>query len=79
MEEPIRAEVFGAERLEQHAASLAAADRIADGSIRGRNLLRGVRDNGRVLLDAYHSIVEAVGAKREITLAEEWFLDNFHV
>jgi len=28
---------------------------------------------------AYHDVVEAVGAKREITLAEEWFLDNFHI
>ncbi len=79
MEEPIRAELFGAERLEQHGESLAAANRVTEKPIRGRDLLPRVRDNGRVLLDAYHSIVEAVGAKREITLAEEWFLDNFHV
>ena len=79
VEEPIRAELFGAERLEQHAESLAAADRITEKPIRGRDLLPTVRYNGRVLLAAYHSIVEAVGAKREITLAEEWFLDNFHV
>ncbi|MDH3213975.1 MAG: protein ndvB, partial [Myxococcales bacterium] len=79
VEEPIRAELFGAERLEQHAESLAAADRITEKPSRGRDLLPRVRDNGRVLVDAYHSIVEAVGAKREITLAEEWFLDNFHV
>jgi cyclic beta-1,2-glucan synthetase len=79
VEEPIRAELFGAERLEQHAESLAAADHLTEKPIRGRDLLPGVRDNGRLLLEAYHSIVEAVGAKREITLAEEWFLDNFHV
>jgi cyclic beta-1,2-glucan synthetase len=77
--EPIRAELFGPERLEQHAESLAAADRITERRIRRQDLLLRVRDNGQVLLDAYHGIVDAVGAKREITLAEEWFLDNFHV
>jgi cyclic beta-1,2-glucan synthetase len=79
VEEPIRAELFGPERLEQHAESLAAAEHITDKPVRGRDLLRRVSDNGRVLLDAYHSIVEAVGAKSEITLAEEWFVDNFHI
>ena len=75
----IRSEVFGAERLEQHAESLAAAVRVTGNPIRGRDLLPRVGDNGRALLDAYHNVVEAVAAKREITLAEEWFLDNFHV
>ncbi len=78
-EQPIRAELFGVERLEQHAESLAATDRLTDKSNRGRDLLPGVRENGRILVEAYHSIVEAVGERREITLAEEWFLDNFHV
>ena len=76
---PIRAEVFGAERLEQHAASLAAGVRVTEKPTRGRDLLPRVHDNGRALLDAYHNVVEAVAAKHEITLAEEWFLDNFHV
>ena len=79
VEEPIRAEVFGAERLEEHAASLAAAVRITEKPTRGRPLLPRVRDNRRALLNAYHDVAEAVAAKREITLAEEWFLDNFHV
>ena len=77
--EPIRAELFGMERLEQHAESLAAAERTSGRPSKGRDLLPRVRDNGRVLLTSYHDIVEAVGAKSEITLAEEWFLDNFHV
>jgi len=79
VDEPIRAEIFGPERLEQHAESLAAADRVTEKPSRGRDLLPRVRDNGRALLDAYRSSVEAAGAKREVTLAEEWFLDNFHV
>jgi cyclic beta-1,2-glucan synthetase len=78
-EEPIRAELFGIERLEQHGESLAAAVRTTDKPARGRKLLPRVRENGRALLAAYRNIVEAVGEKREITLAEEWFLDNFFV
>jgi cyclic beta-1,2-glucan glucanotransferase len=78
-EEPIRAELFGIERLEQHAESLAAAERTTQRPTKGRSLLARVRENGRVLLDAYHDVVKAVGEKSEITLAEEWFLDNFHV
>ncbi len=76
--EPIRAELFGIERLEQHAQSLATAGKTSE-IRKGRDLLPRVRENGRVLLAGYHDIVAAVGAKSEITLAEEWFLDNFHV
>jgi cyclic beta-1,2-glucan synthetase len=79
LDEPIRAEIFGIERLEQHAKTLAASVRVAEKAARGLDLLPRVRENGQVLLAAYHDIVEAVGAASEITLAEEWFLDNFHV
>src|SRR5438093_46543 len=78
-EEPIRAELFGIERLEQHAESLAAAHRTTGKPSRGRNLLPRVRENAHVLLAAYRSIAETVLAKREITPAAEWILDNFHV
>jgi cyclic beta-1,2-glucan synthetase len=78
-EEPIRAELFGIERLEQHAESLAEAERATEKPTRGRDLLPRVRDNARELVAVYHDVIEAVGAKSEITLAEEWFLDNFHV
>ena len=78
-EEPIRAELFGIERLEQHAESLAAAERTTREPTKGRSLLSRVRENEHVLLAAYRDVVEAVGRKSEITLAEEWFLDNFHV
>jgi hypothetical protein len=36
-EEPIRAELFGIERLEEHAESLAAAHHSAEKSLKGRN------------------------------------------
>jgi len=79
-EEPIRAEIFGVERLEQHAESLAAAAGIEQRPAKSAwRLLSRVRANESVLLAAYHDVVKAVGAGIEITLAEEWFLDNFHV
>jgi cyclic beta-1,2-glucan synthetase len=78
-EQPIRAEIFGVERLEEHAESLAAAQRTTDKPSRGRQLLPRVRENGRVLVAAYRNIVEAVQSKREIAPAEEWLLDNFFV
>jgi len=79
VEQPIRAEVFGIERLQQHAESLAAAQPTADERFKGRALLPRVRENGRVLLAGYRNIVEAVRQKNQITQAEEWLLDNFHV
>src|SRR5213594_2055170 len=78
-EEPIRAELFGIERLEQHAESLAAAHRTTEKTLRGRNLIPSVRENARVLLAAYRNIAATVLAKHEITPAAEWILDNFHV
>ncbi len=79
VELPISAEVFGIERLEQHAESLAAAQPTADDPSKGRALLPRVRENGQVLLAGYRNIVEAVREKSQITQAEEWILDNFHV
>jgi len=79
VEQPIRAEVFGIERLEQHAESLAAAQPTADEQANERRLLPRVRENGKVLLAGYRNISEAVRQKQHITQAEEWILDNFHV
>lgn len=77
IEAPIRAELFSVERLEQHAASLAAAQSTVSG--KGRPLVARVRDNGRVLLDAYRAVVEAIDDDRAIVPAAEWLVDNFHV
>jgi cyclic beta-1,2-glucan synthetase len=78
-EEPIRSELFGVERLEQHGASLAQSQRVTDKSKTGRPLLVRVEDNGRVLRDASRAIAEAVTDERWITPAAEWLLDNFYV
>ena len=78
-EEPIRGELFGVERLEQHAESLAAAQRVTARPRRGRQLAGRLRDNGRVLHEAYSAIAKTVREERAITPAAEWLIDNFYV
>jgi len=79
IDEPIRAELFGIERLEQHALSLAAAQPVMRESREGRRLLPRVQENGRVLREAYGVIARAIREERAITPAAEWLVDNFHV
>jgi cyclic beta-1,2-glucan synthetase len=79
LEEPIRAELFGIERLEEHAQSLAAAQRVTPGAHRGRPLLPRLEDNWRVLLESYRALARAIREERAITPAAEWLVDNFHI
>ena len=79
LEEPIRAELFGIERLEQHGESLAVAQKVTAEPGKGRLLLPRVEDNGRVLREAYRSIGTAIREERAIVPAAEWLVDNFHV
>ncbi len=79
-QELISAELFGIERLEQHAESLAAAQRVTDERrARGRSLATRLRENDRVLLDAYRSVAADASDERAISPAAEWLVDNMHV
>jgi cyclic beta-1,2-glucan synthetase len=78
-EDAIRSELFGIERLEQHAQSLAASQPVHAAPTAGKSLVVRLRDNERVLLEAYRSIAAAVDAGRTVTPAAEWLLDNFHL
>ena len=78
-DEPIRAELFSVERLEQHAESLAEAQHITTRPGSGRHLAKRLRDNGRVLLEAYSATIKAIREERAITPAAEWLIDNFYV
>ena len=79
LEEPILAELFSVERLEQHARSLAAAQAVTDTPRRGQAVGPRIADNGRVLLDAYRVLARAIQDERAITPAAEWLVDNFHI
>ena len=78
-DEILRAELFSIERLEQHAASLAAAQRVTKRRITRRTLGARLRDNETVLLAAYRAIAAAIGEGRAISPAAEWLLDNYHL
>ena len=78
-EQPIRAELFSIERLEQHAGSLAAAQQVTTRRGTGRDLSKRLRDNGKVLLEAYRATAKAIREERAVTPAAEWLIDNFYV
>src|SRR4030088_3526643 len=78
-DEILRAELFSSERLEQHAASLAAAQSVAHRRSARRSLDVRLKDNESVLLAAYRAIGAAAGEGRSITPAAEWLLDNYHL
>ena len=79
LEEPIRSELFGIDRLEQHAMSLAAAQRVTAGWEPRKALLPRVEENGRVLRAANQAVADALREDRWITPAAEWLVDNFFV
>ncbi len=77
-QEPIRADLFSPERLEEHAESI-ALDRVLARGKAGRRLSPRVRDSGRVLLQCYREIAAVIRDEGATTPAAEWFVDNFHV
>jgi cyclic beta-1,2-glucan synthetase len=78
-DEILRAELFSSERLEQHATSLAAVQRVTERHLRRPSLHARLKDNESVLRAAHRAIVLAVGEGRAISPAAEWLLDNFHL
>jgi len=75
----IRSDLFGTERLEHHAISLAEAQPVADHAVRAVPLSERVRDNSTVLLSAYRYCAQALKAGQAIPPAAEWLLDNYHM
>ncbi|HSK05938.1 MAG TPA: glucoamylase family protein, partial [Acidimicrobiia bacterium] len=79
IDEPIRAELFSVERLEQHARSLADAHELSRRRGRLRPISRRLSDNGEVLLSAYRELSKAIREEALLTPAAEWLVDNFHL
>src|SRR5882672_2843598 len=77
-EQPVRAEIFSVERLEQYALTLAAQHNTVTKKGRAQ-LLPRLEDNGRKLVAAYRTLVEAIRTGRTISPAAEWLVDNFHI
>src|SRR5450756_2305122 len=79
LEEPILAELFSVERLEQHAQTLAAAQTVTDAPRRGHAVAPRIAENGRVLVASYRVLASAIKDERSITPAAEWLVDNFPI
>ena len=76
---PVREELFGIERLEQHAESLAAAQPITTRPPVVMSLHARLNDNAAVLLATYRASAVELESGRGMVPAAEWLLDNYHL
>jgi cyclic beta-1,2-glucan synthetase len=77
-EQPLRAELFGSDQMQQHGRNLAKShalhlDRLPD------RLLTRLAENERVLVEVCRLLTEVITASRQIAPAGEWLLDNFYL
>ena len=82
---PIRAELFGAQRFEQHGRSLARAQALVEDDDRPRHarerapFFPRVHENLESLRGAFDYIALISQSGRYVSPAAEWLLDNFHL
>jgi cyclic beta-1,2-glucan synthetase len=76
---PIREELFGVERLEQHAESLAAAQPVTPFPAAVLPLSARLKDSAGVLLAAYRATAAQLEQGGGVVPAAEWLLDNYHL
>ena len=76
---PVREELFGLERLERHAESLAAAQSVTPTPPNVPSLHKRFNDNAAVLLAAYRASAAELENGRSVVPAAEWLLDNYHL
>ena len=77
--EPVRGELFGAERLEQHARSLADAQPVSKSRTRDGRLAARLADNATFLLQANRALAKSAEDGHHDTPAAEWLADNYHL
>jgi len=77
-EAPLRSELFSADQMEQHGKALAATHVISPGYAPDQLLAR-LAANESVLFRVRALLTDVVSAKRRITPAGEWLLDNFYL
>jgi cellobiose phosphorylase len=77
-EPPLRSELFSADQMAQHGKALAASHKLAPGRAPDQLLAR-LAANESVLVGVCNLLTAGVAAKRRITPAGEWLLDNFYL
>lgn len=80
-QEPIRAELFGSVRFEEHGRSLAKAQvvQIDRQAYQGPTFFPRVKENIKALRLAYDYIAVTSQSGHFVTPAAEWLLDNFYL
>lgn len=76
---PIREELFGIDRLEQHAESLAKAQGITSKPRTVLPLQNRLSHNAKALLETYRAIAIDLETGNGMVHAAEWLLDNYHI
>jgi len=78
IEQPLRAELFSINQLEQYGKTLAKRHEI-DISRGKDNLLPRLAENEEILVKVYELLLTVIDNKTRITPAAEWLIDNFYV
>ena len=78
-EPPLRSELYNAEQMDEHGKTLAGLHILSLKIAPDQQLLSRLAENEAILLEVYDLISEAVKAKRQITPAGEWLLDNYYL
>ena len=79
IDEPISAEIFSVERLEQHAESLAKAQEVSATQTAGVSLRGRLRSNALTLDAAFRTLIAGIRKGRAVTPAAEWLVDNYYI
>ncbi len=79
LEAPIRAEIFGAQRFQQHGHSLGESHVEVVRARPSTAFFPRLRDNITVLREAHHYIGLQERSGAPVSPAGEWLLDNFHI
>jgi len=78
-EPPMRSELFSADQMEQHGKILAGTHTLISIAKQEQSLLKRLAENEVFLFEVHELLIETVKAKRAITPAGEWLLDNFYL
>ncbi len=77
-EPPLRSELFSSDQMKQHGKTLAGSHQLSKEHA-SQLLLTRLTENENILVETHALLTAAVKAKRLITPAGEWLLDNFYL
>jgi cyclic beta-1,2-glucan synthetase len=76
--QPLRAEIYTEEQLEQHAVDIARRHTLIE-KHPAEQLLKRLSENEKILLEVHSILTDNVKQSNRIVPAAEWLLDNFYL